>query len=586
MASIELPDDITKRLENLISTTYLDVHAWDDLVTRCSQLMQSSQPLRDLLKAIFEVLQMDLPQPEDIPLACENMLGIVALGCANPPDMLDKALQLTQKANIRGKQNLKNLLEQAAAFPLKFPYDPTVGIPCASCDQLMSRDAAMCPHCSKAHHPCSKCQKPIVTDQCPFCNHTQRNASQCSKCHYDNPSEAVYCTKCATSLSPNAVTNVKCHMCQHANQPEAKCCSQCGNELSQDAYICPQCGNANVSDANCCGSCGAPRRQADRSDTLVNHCQHCFHHNRAGAKCCSQCGTPTGQTCKHCSTQMAAGSKFCDNCGKSIGVQVQSGTAPQLLCCPSCTTRVVVGQPFCPACSADVRHVTHKAKATGTGTVHRVYDETRQRLLDPDKPRHHPMSLPQFWTPAPQLNDWSPDIWDKLSPGDKAYIKLLKRIQGYAYTMEATQETLQLPEGEIDWGTMTNPQKILGLVECELHVMCKVYDLKHPWKEAKRLTGYSQSIYTPAQEKEWATVIATRQKAETKLSAATKPPYKPTPKDAKPYDKAARDLSSTSDDAQKALWARVAQMEEAMKQRTPPVPGTGGGRQPHKQGGR
>jgi len=539
MADHALPDDVTERLTKLMNEDNIDDAQWDEFVANCLNLFKDNPKLVELCKAIFNNIGMDWPgdSPPLLAQAAENLLSLAALRLIEPSDIVEKALQAIEQRRVRGKAALVKILQDAEKFQ-QHKHNPA-----ATPDSQASAGTKACSYCKIK----------------------------------EVPQAALFCPECACWCQENALT---CQNCQYTPKERSNCCIMCGLTRAEqlaatNARACPQCTQPGEPNSKFCAHCGSQMAPAN--------CQKCSSALSPTDRFCTHCGSNVAQeapaiNCQKCSSALSPTDRFCLHCGAKVdqaGAPLTGTTPATLTKCPTCATCVVAGQPYCSSCACDVRHLSLSQGQAPGKTIQRVYDEARDCLVDPQHPMHKPNKLPQFWHPAPQLHDWQPENMDKLNAGEKAHIRLLHRLQGYAYGMATKREQLYIPTEQMAWGSMSDAQKLLGLIESELHVLCKVYDLKHPWKEAKRLSGYSQSIYTPEQEKSWATMIAQRKKAESKLAPGyTKDTSKGQDRDkpkAGPHDRGNK--ASLSEDAQKAFKSRIEQLEEAMLQRR----GDGGG---------
>ena len=74
-----LPDDVTDQIDTLINDTYQDHEPWDTLVTDLIALLNTSPKLVDIMRGIFDQIQLSWPEEGNshaqLAQAAENILA-------------------------------------------------------------------------------------------------------------------------------------------------------------------------------------------------------------------------------------------------------------------------------------------------------------------------------------------------------------------------------------------------------------------------------------------------------------------------------------------------------------------------------
>ena len=65
MAEHTLPDAITAKIDKIINEDFLDNVEWDELASNVVQLLKSNSKLVDLLKTMYDLIQLEWPSDAD-----------------------------------------------------------------------------------------------------------------------------------------------------------------------------------------------------------------------------------------------------------------------------------------------------------------------------------------------------------------------------------------------------------------------------------------------------------------------------------------------------------------------------------------
>ena len=337
MADNALPEDVTDRIDKLINETYQEHEPWDVLVTDLIALLNNNPKLVDLMRAMFDQIQLSWPTEGDLPAqlaqATENILAVAALHFIEPAAIVEQAMKSLSLSRIRGKAPLVKYLQKAETFSMQ------------SADTSQQNKTQ---------------QAPMQSNNRSANMQSQNGTNTCSFCRQQMPSCASFCPDCACACKQNAYT---CQRCHYTPKERTNYCAKC-DHIRVDHYTA-------TNEDQPCPTCKKP------VDSNATFCYHC------GAQMDTAC-------CKKCLLALQDDARFCISCGFKVdqdgGTNVTQKAPAQLPKCPTCATVIVAGQPYCSSCACDVRHLSiPKGQAPGK-TIQRVYDEARGCLVDPLQP--------------------------------------------------------------------------------------------------------------------------------------------------------------------------------------------------------
>ena len=217
----KLPDNIIERIDQLINVLFSEDDDWDALVMEMVSLISTHEVLKELMFEMFKALEcFDMPKlKKDVPLACENLLAILAMKFVSPSPLLEAAGQAVGAKSIRGRPALVKLLNRAYKFKEEIVSVRSL-LKCPKCQGVITASTKFCRGCGHNMHELQS-------------SHSDPNATvECSKCQFQMLKADAYCDQCGQANVINDAKGKKvtalCHHCQHLLGEGAAFCSACG----------------------------------------------------------------------------------------------------------------------------------------------------------------------------------------------------------------------------------------------------------------------------------------------------------------------------------------------------------------------